>query len=165
MTYKKKNLLIIYLIRNNMKNTISIILVLLLILSVSNTFSQKPVTRLPTDSVFKNKTGKTMWVLTGLALDTFTVNYIQNKSCKKRDSLQVIQIATQTEINRICDSALIISRKESKIWYDSLIFYDNKLKTTEIDLVKEKKCKRTLFITSAISTLAAITFAILFIIK
>jgi hypothetical protein len=145
-------------------NTILIVM----LFSGSISFSQKAVTRLPVDSLYKNKSGKTMWVLTDVALDTFTVNMIHNKYCQRiSDSLQVL-VNLGKERNHLCDSALTIRSKEALMWHNKLDSNDKKLQKSEIDLSKANASKKKWRTGAFISMGAAAVFlglTILFVVK
>lgn len=134
-------------------------------LAVPLFLSAQDISLLVPGAIKQNNTSDSLYVLSNRAYTKFLKAATGYLYCKKTDSLQKIEISTQKEIKLICDSALGLSQKESKMWYDSLVVSDNKLKACEIDLLKTKECKKKLAVAGGISTLVAITLAILFIIK
>ncbi len=137
----------------------------ILLIFIPISISSQDISLLLPGTSKQNNTNDSLYILSNKAYTIFLKTSVSYLICKKTDSLQKAEIANRKEINFICDSALKLSQKESKLWYDSLIFYDNKLKTCEVDLVNTKNCRRNLLITSAITTLAAITLAILYVLK
>lgn len=149
-----------------MKMNISAILIIFLIVSVFS--SQAQVKRLPADSTYRNRTKKTMWVVTDSAINIFTVNLIQNKYCQRvKDSLMV-QNRLTGESKHLCDSALTIRTTEAQMWHNKLDSSDKKLEKTEIALSKETQCKKGWVKATFISAGAALVFiatTIIFILK
>jgi hypothetical protein len=145
-----------------------ILSLLIIFLITSELFSQKAVTRLPSDSTFRNKTKKMMWVATDSAINIFTVNLIQNKYCQRvKDSLMV-QNRLTGESKHLSDSALTIRTSEALMWHNKLDSSDKKLEKTEIALSKETQCKKGWVKATFISAGAALVFiatTIIFILK
>lgn len=124
-----------------MKNR-SYSILLLFIFSSFVVSAQKAVTKLPHDSVYFNRTGSTMWVLTNDALNKFVESKIQLNNCDSTRTLLQEQVGILNERGRICDSALDIRSREALMWHNKLDSNDVKLQNTEIDLSKETDRKK-----------------------
>ena len=139
-----------------MKMTISAVLIIILITSVFSLQAQ--VKRLPADSTYRNRTRKTMWVITDSAINIFTVNLIQNKYCQRvKDSL-IVQNKLTGESKHLCDSALTIRTAEALMWHNKLDSCDKKLEKKEIDLSKETIRRKNWMKATFISAGAALVF-------
>jgi len=145
-----------------------LILSILIIFLITIELFPQAVKRLPADSAYRNRTRKTMWVVTDSAINIFTVNLIQNKYCQRiKDSLTV-QTKLMSNSKHLCDTALTIRTTEALMWHNKLDSNDKKLQKTEIDLSKEKKCKKNWVKATFINAGAALIFVattIIFIIR